>query len=232
MRRVPVALLCCLLLAGCSRLVRLEARPLPTAAVAAPEQSLVYAADGSVIATLRFANRVNVERNDIPPVVIDAVLAAEDRRFYEHAGVDLRAVARAAVANRRAGRVVQGGSTLTQQLVKNRYFPDAAETLERKSAEARLALALERDATKDEILTDYLNTVYFGDGAYGIQAAARHYVGTDAADLTLPQAALLAGLIRSPERTDPREHPAAAAAARQRVLDAMVATGAVGVDEA
>ncbi len=232
MRRVAVALACCLLLAGCSRLVRLEPLPLPTGAVAAPEQSLVYAADGSLIATLRFANRVNVERGDIPQVLVDAVLAAEDRRFYDHAGVDLRAVARAAVANQRAGQVVQGGSTLTQQLVKNRYFPDAAETLERKSAEARLALALERDATKDEILTDYLNTVYLGEGAYGIQAAARHYFGTDAAELTLPQAALLAGQIRSPERTAPREHPRAATAARRRVLDAMVAAGVLADDEA
>ncbi|MBA2528458.1 MAG: transglycosylase domain-containing protein, partial [Euzebyales bacterium] len=196
-RLLPLLLLCALLSTGCQRLVQVEAVPLRAAAVDAPEQSLVYAADGSLIATLRLANRVNVARGDLSEVLVEAVVAAEDRRFWSHAGIDLRAVARAAVANRRAGRVVQGGSTITQQLVKNHYFPDAEDSLARKSAEARLALQLGSRASKDQILADYLNTVYLGEGTYG-QAAAQHYFDLDVDDRRLPQAALLAAMIRSP----------------------------------
>ncbi|MDQ3537816.1 MAG: transglycosylase domain-containing protein [Actinomycetota bacterium] len=203
--------------------VALRAKPAPNA-----EQTLVYAADGSVIATLRVQNRVIIGRDDVPQVLIDAVLGAEDRRFYRHDGIDLRAIARAAIANQRAGTVVQGGSTITQQLVKNRYFPDAPQTLRRKSVEVRLALRVERERSKDEILVDYLNTIYLGEGTYGVQAAARHYFGIDAAGLRLPQAALLAGLIRSPENYSPYGHPRAAHAARRRALAGMIATGAIG----
>ncbi|HWB70620.1 MAG TPA: transglycosylase domain-containing protein, partial [Egibacteraceae bacterium] len=226
MRPLLSLVLCCLL-AACDQVVEIRPTPLALSPVDTPQQSLVYAADGSVIATLRLANRENVARGDLPRVLVDAVVAAEDRRFFAHGGLDLRAVVRAALANRRAGQVVQGGSTITQQLVKNRYLPGGAQTLRRKTAEARLALELERSASKDAILTDYLNTVYFGAGAYGVQAAARTYFGVDVADLSLTQAALLAGLIRSPESASPYSRPHAAQGERRRVLDAMVATAAL-----
>jgi membrane peptidoglycan carboxypeptidase len=193
-RPLPLLLAACLL-AGCSSLVTVSIAEVEAEPVDLPQQSIVYAADGSQIATLRFANRVNVSRADLPEVLVDAVVAAEDRRFFSHRGVDPRAIARAALANQRAGEVVQGGSTITQQLVKNRYFPDAEDTLERKADEAVLALELEEERTKDEILVDYLNTIYLGAGAYGVQAAARTYFGRDVAGVTLEQAALLAGLI-------------------------------------
>ena len=208
--------------------MQVEAVPLRAKPSSVAEQTLVYASDGSVIATLRVQNRVTIDRDDVPQVLVDAVLGAEDRRFYRHDGIDVRAIARAALANQRAGTVVQGGSTITQQLVKNRYFRDAPQTLRRKSAEMRLALRVELERSKDEILTDYLNTIYLGEGAYGVQAAARHYFGIDAARLRLPQAALLAGLIRSPETNSPSRHPVAARAARRRALAGMVATGAIG----
>ncbi|MBA3374045.1 MAG: transglycosylase domain-containing protein, partial [Euzebyaceae bacterium] len=122
-RWLPVLLACALSAAGCSQLVQVEAVPLRAKPASVAEQTLVYASDGSVIATLRVQNRVIIGRDDVPQVLIDAVLGAEDRRFYRHDGIDLRAIARAAIANQRAGTVVQGGSTITQQLVKNRYFP-------------------------------------------------------------------------------------------------------------
>jgi membrane peptidoglycan carboxypeptidase len=231
-RRV-IPLLCLVLLASsCSQLVDVQVVPVEARPVDAPEQSLVYAADGTLIATLRYANREAVDRESLPQVLIDAVVSAEDRRFYAHPGVDARAIARAALANQRAGRVVQGGSTLTQQLVKNRYFPDAEDTLDRKADEAMLALELERTHTKDEILVDYLNTVYFGAGAYGIKAAATTYFATTVQDLTLPQAALLAGLLRSPESASPYKEPERAVEERRRVLDAMAEVGVIDRDEA
>ena len=225
MRRLVALLLCCLTSTGCARLVDVRALPIEVTPVPAPQETLVYAADGTLIATLRLAHRSVVTRADVPQVLVDAVVAAEDRGFFEHHGVDGRAVLRAAVANRRAGRVVQGGSTITQQLVKNRYFPAAEDTLERKAAEARLALDLERTTTKDEILVEYLNTIYLGAGAYGVQAASRTYFGHDVDELTLPEAALLAGLIRRPESASPYTAPERAYAERARVLDGMVATG-------
>jgi len=220
-RRLLPALCCLCLLAGCANFVEVEVVRVDRPALDVPAQSEVYAADGSLIATLRFANRELVDREDLPDVLLDAVVAGEDRRFYEHDGVDLRAVARALVANQRAGEVVQGGSTITQQLVKNRYFPDADRSVERKVEEARLARDIEQHATKDEILTDYLNTVYFGAGAYGVQAAARTYFGIDVGALDLVQATLLAGLLRAPESASPLAHPEQALAERARVLDAM-----------
>ncbi|HUH07224.1 MAG TPA: transglycosylase domain-containing protein [Egibacteraceae bacterium] len=220
----------CLLLSGCGQLVTVDTAPIDLKPIDTPEQSLVYAADGSLIATLRLDNREKVKREDLPDVLVDAVIAAEDRRFLSHDGVDLRAIARAALANQRAGHIVEGGSTITQQLIKNRYFPKAEETLERKALEAHLARNLEKDKTKDEILVDYFNTVYLGAGAYGIQAAARTYFGIDVAELDLAQAALVVGLIRSPESASPYEHPERAAAVRASVLGAMVEVGSIDAD--
>lgn len=225
-RRVGLLVLC-LVASACGRLMDVEVAAVDASPVDAPEESLVYAADGSRIATLRFANRSLIARDDLPQVLVDALIAAEDRRFYTHDGVDPVAVARAALANRRAGEIVQGGSTITQQLIKNRYFPDAQDTLERKADEAVLALELERVTDKDGILVDYLNTVYFGAGAYGVQAAALAYFGVDVDELELPQAALLVGLIRVPESASPHREPERALAERQRVLDALRDTGRV-----
>src|SRR3954465_8691204 len=166
--------------------------------------SKVLAADGSLIANFYANNRTPVTADQIAPVMKQALVDIEDARFYEHHGLDVQGMLRALVTNVAAGSVQQGGSTLTQQLVKQTLLPAAdtpqqrqaatRQNLGRKLREARLALALERTSSKDEILTRYLNTVYFGEGAYGIQSAARRYFSVDAAELTLPQAAMLAGL--------------------------------------
>nr|MBA2528876.1 PBP1A family penicillin-binding protein [Euzebyales bacterium] len=157
---------------------------------------------------------------EMPQVLRDAVVAVEDARFYEHAGVDARAVARAIVNNARSGEIAQGGSTITQQLAKNAAVGDAP-TLDRKLEEAAVALRLEQAYSKDEILERYLNTVYFGNGAYGVQTAAQRYFGSDVTQLTLPKAALLAGLLRAPSSYDPYRHPRAARGRRDLVLGLM-----------
>lgn len=199
---------------------RAQARPLP-------QTSFLYAADGTLITTLHAGeDRVLVRWSDIPKVMADAVVAIEDQRFWDHSGVDLKALLRAAYVNVTEGRIVQGASTITQQLVKNLYV-GGAETLSRKIREAYLAWQLERRLTKEQILTRYLNTVYFGNGAYGVQAAARTYFGVDAEDLSLPQAALLAGLIRAPIRYDPVVHPVHARQRRNQVLGAMLEQGMI-----
>ena len=189
--------------------------------------SSVYAADGSLLTTLHAEeDRRPLTLAEIPTVLVDAVLAAEDRRFYEHQGVDVRGIARAAVRNFESGETTQGGSTITQQLVKNTLVTPE-RTYQRKIREASLAMGLERSLTKDQILERYLNTVYFGQGAYGVGAAARVYFGHPATRLSVGEAAMLAGLIRSPSRADPTRHPKAAAARRATVLGAMVETGAI-----
>jgi penicillin-binding protein 1A len=173
-----------------------------------------------------------VELEAMPSALIDAVLAAEDARFYEHRGFDLRAIARAAAVNLREGEVRQGGSTITQQYVKNTFFRHPDETLARKAKELRLAIEVERRYSKDEILERYLNAVYFGSGAYGVKAAAETYFGRGVADLELPQAALLAALIKGPSLYDPHAHPKLAKERRDYVLDRMVETEAIGRSQA
>lgn len=181
----------------------------------------VYAADGSPIAEWHAGeDRILVGFADIPRHLIDAVVAIEDERFWEHDGVDPRAVARALVHNVESGEIVEGGSTITQQYLKNvALSPDVS--IDRKVEEAILAIRLEEGLTKEEILERYLNTVYLGAGSYGVGTAADRYFGAKVADLTLGQSALLAGLIRSPSTTDPRSHPDAALARRDLVLDKM-----------
>jgi penicillin-binding protein 1C len=164
-----------------------------------------------------------VSLDAVSPWVVTATLAAEDRRFYEHPGVDLRAIARAAWQDARAGRVVSGGSTITQQLV--RALRPRPRTLWGKAEEAWRALALERRASKREILEAYLNRPPYGRGTRGIEAAARAYFGVRARDLTLGQAALLAGLPQCPSRCDPVKDPGAAAARRRTVLGRLYAWG-------
>ena len=169
--------------------------------------------------------------DDIPDHVVHAALAAEDRRFYEHDGYDALAIARALFANLRAGEVEEGASTITQQ-VAQQAFLGREQTVERKTEEIAYAVALEEHLPKDEILERYLNEVYFGAGAYGVAAAAEQFFRADPEDLTVEQAALLAGLIRAPERLNPRDEPALAEARRNQVLAGMVALEAIDEGEA
>ncbi|MDA0338481.1 MAG: PBP1A family penicillin-binding protein [Proteobacteria bacterium] len=165
-----------------------------------------------------------IKREDIPPVLIQAVLAIEDRRFYEHSGVDLLGILRALLANIRAGDLVQGGSTVTQQLAKNLFLtPD--RTIKRKVQEAMVAYALEGRLTKDEILEQYLNRVYLGSGAYGAEAASRRYFDKPVGAVSIPQAALLAGLLKAPSGYSPLNDAEAANGRTAVVLDAMVEAG-------
>ncbi|CAN0587168.1 unnamed protein product, partial [Laminaria digitata] len=162
----------------------------------------IQAADGSLIAGYGdlYGQRLTV--NELPPELVQAVIAIEDRRFFEHPGVDFRGLLRATLANVMAGGVVQGGSTLTQQLAKN-LFLTPERSYNRKIKELLLALALERKFEKDELLTIYLNRVYLGAGTYGVEAAAQRYFGTSARDIDTYQAAVLAGLLRAPSRLNP-----------------------------
>ncbi len=163
---------------------------------------------------------------DVPPYLPQAVVAVEDRRFWHHSGIDLVGLARAAWTDLVAGRVVQGGSTLTQQVAKNLFLSNA-RTLRRKVQELLLTLWLEHHFSKREILEIYLDRVYLGAGAWGVDAAAHMYFGVSARHVTLWQAAVLAGLPRAPSRFNPRVNPAAAAARAKEVLAAMVDTGAI-----
>jgi len=184
----------------------------------------ILAADGSELTNYGelWGDMVPVER--MSPVLTQAVVSIEDRRFYDHGGIDLFGLARAAWRNMTQGRVVEGGSTITQQLAKL-VFLTPERTFERKIKEALLALWLERKFTKNQILTIYLNRVYLGAGAYGVDAAARRYFGSTAETLNLPQAAMIAGLLKAPSRLNPGRDPSAAAARAARVLDAMKRAG-------
>jgi penicillin-binding protein 1A len=192
----------------------------------APEQTtFVYDRRGRLIGTLHAGiNRTVIGDEEIPQVVKDAVVAVEDKDFYRHTGFSIPAIARAALADLSEGRLEQGGSTISQQYVKNVYT-EGERTLSRKIREAVLAVKLEQEYSKEEILTQYLNTVYFGRGAYGIQAAAETYFGRPASELNLVQAATLAGLIPAPSRYDPLVHPEAGMARRNFVLGAMAEQG-------
>ncbi|MBN1629523.1 MAG: transglycosylase domain-containing protein, partial [Thermoleophilia bacterium] len=165
-------------------------------------------------------NREVLASASIPQVLKDATVAIEDERFREHSGVDFFAILRAVWANVTHGEIVQGGSTITQQLIKNAFLTNE-ETVDRKLREAALAYQLERQWSKDKILTEYLNIIYLGEGAYGVQAAALTYFGVQAADLTLDQAALLAGLSQAPSAYSPRRNPESAVGRRDIVLNKM-----------
>lgn len=184
--------------------------------------STLYAADGTPFATLGVRNYIRVDQKDIPSFVKHAFVAAEDKRFYQHCGVDVVGLLRAALNNLFHGRIVQGGSTITQQLAKNAFLVPS-RTLKRKIQEIFLAIKLERYYTKDEILTFYLNRVYFGEGAWGIGAAAKTYFNKKVSALTLSEAALLAGILQAPSYYDPFRNPSGALARRNYVLRQMLA---------
>ena len=195
--------------------------------VAIGQNSFVYAADGSLLGSIPAErNRQPVRLASISPWVAKATVAIEDRRFYEHGGVDPEGIVRALIADVRAGHVVQGGSTITQQLVRNLYI-GKERTLKRKLVEACLAVKLNRAWSKDRILQAYVNQVYYGNHAYGIEAAAQTYFSRHARGLGLGQAALLAGLPQAPSAFDPFHEPQEARARRDQVLRAMLANHAI-----
>jgi penicillin-binding protein 1A len=185
-----------------------------------PPTIQIVGLDGSVLATRGEMAGANVSLKDLPPYLPKAFIAIEDRRFYSHYGVDPLGIARAAVANVLHRGVSQGGSTLTQQLAKN-LFLTQERTLQRKLQEVELALWLERKHSKTEILELYLNRVYFGSGAYGVEAAAQRYFGKPAKNVTLAEAAMLAGLVKSPSRLAPNRNPEGAEQRAKIVLTAM-----------
>lgn len=210
-----------------------------------PQISYIYASDGETqIATMYDENRRNITLDEVPQVVVDALLSAEDRNFYEHNGVDVRGIARAFVANVDAGETTQGASTITQQFVRLAltYFADhpqdvveaTEETTARKLREARLAMAVEQRMSKEEILQRYLNLAYFGEGAYGIFAASQVYFDKRPMDLEIHEAATLVGIIRAPSLYSPSNEERLSVATERRdwVIDQMVETGAVTPAEA
>jgi penicillin-binding protein 1A len=189
--------------------------------------TFVYAADGSLLGSIPAErNRQPVKASHISPWVRTATIAVEDRRFFEHSGIDVEGIARAAVTDLKAGRVVEGGSTITQQLVRNLYI-SRERTVQRKLKEACLATKLDGAWSKERILTTYLNRVFFGNQAYGIEAAAQTYFSKPARELSLAESALLAGLTQAPSLHDPFTAPDRARARRAVVLRAMLDTGVV-----
>jgi penicillin-binding protein 1A len=191
------------------------------------QNSFVYAANGSLLGSIPAErNRQAVRAQDMSPWIRKATVAIEDRRFYEHGGLDVEGIARAAVADVRAGRVVEGGSTITQQLVRNLFISNE-RTVKRKLKEACLATKLDRKWTKSKILTTYLNQVYYGNHAYGIEAASRTYFSKPARALTLSQAAMLAGLTQAPSVYDPFVASARVVARRNEVLTSMLQTAVI-----
>ena len=202
-----------------------------------PLRSELLDRHGNLVGLFYEQNRINVSLADIAPVMQQAVLAIEDARFYEHGALDLRGTLRAFVQNQTQDEVEQGGSTITQQLVKMTLVNQARTAKEREAAtaptygrklrELRYAIGVEEGYDKDWILERYLNTAYFGDGAYGVEAASQHLFSRSASEVTLPQAALLAGLVKNPTGYDPTENPHAARQRRDLVLDRMVELGMV-----
>lgn len=185
--------------------------------------SKIYDNKNELIADLGSERRVNAQANEIPTDLVKAIVSIEDHRFFDHRGVDTIRIMGAALRNLQGQGGLQGASTLTQQLIKLTYFSTstADQTLSRKAQEAWLAVQLEQKATKQEILTYYINKVYMSNGNYGMQTAAENYYGKDLKDLSLPQLALLAGMPQAPNQYDPYSHPEAALERRNLVLSEM-----------
>jgi len=206
--------------------------PLGSGAAAPAQRAVTVEADnGKVFATRGSFRGQRLTQADLPPHLAQAIVAIEDRRFYQHWGIDLRGLARAAWRNLRGGGVREGGSTITQQYVRLVTL-NQEKSLWRKTQEALLALRAEATMSKDEILLGYLDAAYFGAGAYGADAAARRYFGKPAKALTLPEAAMLAGLVRAPSQLAPTRNLGGAKERADVVLQAMVETGAITAKEA
>jgi len=196
-----------------------------------PERNTVFDVDGKIYSRLAGANRLKVSLSDVSPLFIAAVLAREDARFYAHQGIDWRGILRALVHDVLSGSAKEGASSITQQLARN-SLPLGGRTMSRKVLEAMVALRIERQFTKQQILELYVNRIYFGNGCYGVETASQAYFGKSASQLNLPEAALLAGLIRSPNRFSPLKNPEGAAVQRNVVLDRMVALKTLSPAEA
>jgi len=206
-----------------------------------PQQNTILDAKGDVLAVLFAQNRIEVPLEQISPLMQQAIIAIEDQRFFNHAGVDFRATLRASISTGSGGQV-QGGSTITQQYVKQILLTAAttkeeqeaatAVSINRKLREARYAIGLENKLTKKEILAGYLNIAYFGAGSYGVEIASKRYFSKSASELTLTQAATLAGLVQNPSRYDPTQYPERAQARRDLVLKAMKKSGYITAEQA
>ncbi|MEW6398820.1 MAG: PBP1A family penicillin-binding protein, partial [Bacillota bacterium] len=214
------------LVAGLAVLVLGAALAVPLPQTQVPEASVIYDHRGRPAVHLYVQKRVEVPLTRVPRHLQQAVLAIEDEYFYSHPGVNPVAIVRAAIRNLQAGRIVEGGSTITQQLAKN-LSGRTERTLWRKAYEALVTIKLEITFRKSRILEMYLNTIYFGHGAYGVEVAAQTYFGHDVSQVNLPEAALLAGLIRAPEAYSPYRDPEAALRRRNLVLDRMVQAGMI-----
>ena len=207
-----------------------------------PQRTRLLDANGDTIATFYDENRVNVSLDQISRVMVQAIVSIEDSRFYEHGALDLKGTLRALITNQASSGVVQGGSSITQQMVKMTLVTQARTAAERKAAiddtyarklkELRYAIAVEQHHSKDWILERYLNIAYFGDGTYGVQSAARHYFGVNAKRLNLRQAALLAGLVKNPTGYDPTNYRDRALERRNVVLDRMAALNVITHEQA
>ncbi len=182
-----------------------------------PERNTVFDVDGKIYSRLAGANRLKVPLKEVSPYFIKALLAREDTRFYEHGGIDWRGVARALYRDILSRSAKEGASSITQQLARN-SLPLGGRNLSRKMLEAMVALRIERELTKDQILELYVNRIYFGSGCYGVETASQTYFGKHAAGIDLSESALLAGLIRSPNRYSPLNNPDGARVQRDTVL--------------
>src|SRR5512145_742666 len=215
--------------------------PADLAAEPLAQRTRVLANDGSTLAIFYDENRGNVDLEDVSPIMKKAIIAIEDYRFYDHGALDLKGTLRAFLTNQAEGGTVQGGSSITQQMVKMTLLSQAdtkeeqlaatASTYERKLNELRYAIAFEEKYSKDWILERYLNIAYFGDGAYGIEAAARHYFSKSAADLNLRESALLAGIVKNPTAYDPTNDAEAARKRRDLVLARMAELNVISDSE-
>jgi membrane peptidoglycan carboxypeptidase len=223
----------------------LESLPSELATPAPATRSKVLMGNGKTLAYFYDENRIPVKLKDIAPIMRQAQIAIEDHRFYEHGALDFKGTMRALVRNSAAGGTTQGGSSITQQYVKMVQIESCqakgdsecvreaqAPTVERKIRELRYAIAMEKKFNKDQILERYLNIAYYGEGAYGAEAAARHYFSSKASKLTLPQAAMLAGLVQNPDANNPVRNPSAALDRRDVVLNRMAELKLISIDEA
>ena len=210
-----------------------KAPTLSESKLVATTSSKIYDNKNELIADLGSERRVNTQANEIPTDLVKAIVSIEDHRFFDHRGVDTIRIMGAALRNLQGKGGLQGASTLTQQLIKLTYFSTstADQTLSRKAQEAWLAVQLEQKATKQEILTYYINKVYMSNGNYGMQTAAENYYGKDLKDLSLPQLALLAGMPQAPNQYDPYSHPEAALERRNLVLSEMKGQKYISAEE-
>ncbi|HEW8515581.1 TPA: PBP1A family penicillin-binding protein [Streptococcus pneumoniae] len=209
-----------------------KAPSLSESKLVATTSSKIYDNKNQLIADLGSERRVNAQANDIPTDLVKAIVSIEDHRFFDHRGIDTIRILGAFLRNLQSNSL-QGGSTLTQQLIKLTYFSTSTsdQTISRKAQEAWLAIQLEQKATKQEILTYYINKVYMSNGNYGMQTAAQNYYGKDLRELSLPQLALLAGMPQAPNQYDPYSHPEAALDRRNLVLSEMKGQGYISAEQ-